>query len=183
MEIVWPVMSDYLHFIHHAYGVKILAFVLMNNHFHMMAKFPRGNMPEAMQYFMRETSRAIAYASKRTNHIYGNRYFRSRISSDHYLDHVYKYVYRNPVEAGLTKTVHEYRYSTLKGLLGFEAAPIPVIEDSYLFGGNTARTLAWLNTAPSAENRMAMKKALRRAEMRLPRTKSRLTNPLETEIY
>jgi putative transposase len=183
MENVWRIMSDYLFFMHHAFGAEIIAFVLMGNHFHLIARFPSANMSEAMQYFMRETSRSIAYASHRTNHVYGSRYFRSRIKSSRHLDHVYKYVYRNPVEARLAVSVHDYRYSTLRCKLGFEGGFIPVIADNYLFNSDTRRTLDWLNTPPSAENLIAIKKSLRRAEMRLPRSKSCKPHALETNIY
>jgi putative transposase len=110
---VWEIMSNYLHFIHHAFGVRIGSFVLMNNHFHLIARFPEGTLSESLQYFMRETSRSIAHSSSRTNHVYGARVFRSRIESTHHLRNVYKYVYRNPVEVGLADRAEGYRYSTL----------------------------------------------------------------------
>ena len=33
MERVWEIVSEQLYFVHHAYGLRILSFVLMSNHF------------------------------------------------------------------------------------------------------------------------------------------------------
>ena len=105
LEDVWFIMSRFLYLLHHAYGVEIYAFVLMDNHFHLLARFPLGNLVQAMQYFMRETSRCIAHESRRINHVYGGRYFRCEIGNFHYFTHTYKYIYRNPVEAKLCALV------------------------------------------------------------------------------
>ncbi len=176
-------MSDYLFFIHHAYGAEILSFVLMDNHFHLIAKFPENNMAEATQYFMRETSRSIARRSRRLNHVYGGRIFRSRIQSEQYLYHAYKYVYRNPVEANLAGGAEDYRYSTLRGKLGLERLTIPICEDVVLFSNETASILNWLNDRPVEKDFHDLGKALRRREMRFAPTKSRKPHRLETGRY
>ncbi len=177
---IWEIMSDYLHFSHHAFGTQIHSFVLMRNHFHMIASFPNGNLSEASQYFMRETSRSIAKASGRINHVYGARIFRSRLASLHYYEHAYKYIYRNPVEVGAATTVEGHPYSTLSGLLGLTRLTIPLIEDTLLFT-DMEETLRWLNTKPSNENRAAVQSALRRADFKLKKSpSSRKPHELET---
>jgi REP element-mobilizing transposase RayT len=65
--------------INRAYKAEIHAFVLMSNHFHLVVSFPENNMSEAMNYFMRETSRMISRDAGRINQTYGSRYFRSII--------------------------------------------------------------------------------------------------------
>ncbi len=174
MPIVWSIMEDYLYFISHAYGVKIHAFVLMNNHFHLIATFPRSNLSEAMNYFMRETSRTIAGLTGRINHIYGARFHRSRIDRYFYYTHAYKYLYRNPVEAGLCKRIEDYPYSTLHGLLGEARLIIPIEEDLMLFNDDVMDNLKWLNTAPSTSNKAVVRAALRKKSFHLakdPRTR------------
>ncbi len=176
-------MENYLHFLHFVYEVKIHSFVVMPNHFHLIAKFPRANLGEAMNYFMRETSREISRAAGRENHLYGTRVFRSALSSYRYYTHAYKYVYRNPVEAGLALRVEQYTFSTLQSLLGLRHGMTPIEEDSLLFD-DIEFQLSWLNRRPDFESRKAVKNGLRKQEFELPlNRKNRRPNELETGWY
>lgn len=160
-------MADYLHFINKNFGVDILAFVLMGNHFHLLARFPEANLGESMRYFMRETSRQITYSSGRINQTYGSRFFRSLIGSPHYYLHAYKYVYRNPVDAGLCSRAEDYAFSSLSGLVGRTKLPFPISEDDTLFN-DLAGTLAWINTTPPEAHRQIIRKSLRRQIFKVP---------------
>lgn len=183
LEEVWEITSRYLFFLHHAYGVRIHSFVLMTNHWHLVASFPLGNLSEAMNYFMRETSRSIGEASGRINHIYGARCFRSAIRGHHHFEHVYKYVYRNPVEVGAVKTVEEYQFSTLGASLGRSHTLIPLLEDTLLFE-DVEGCLAWLNMRPQEPDRISIRNALRRPTFRLAQDRMwRRPNRLEANRY
>lgn len=184
LEIVWDTMSRYLHFLHFAFGVRIKSFVLMANHFHLIARFPEGNISAAMLYFMRETSKAIAKQDQRINHVYGGRFFRSRITNDHHLSHVYKYVYRNPVEAGVVTRAEDYRFSTLNGVLGRAHLLIPLECDVYLFTYGPWPALHWLNHQPEDSARLCIKRALKHPLFRIAEPRSKRTpHPLETYLY
>jgi REP element-mobilizing transposase RayT len=161
-------MERQLHFVAHAFDLRILAFVLMSNHFHLLLLALRGNLSEAMAYFLRETSRELTFSSCRLNQTYGGRFFRSNIRSSHYFLNCYKYVYRNPVEAGLTLQAEAYPWSTLNGLLGESHLQIPVYEDATLFS-DVEGTLSWLNQRPKKENWLAVEKGLRRQVFTLPK--------------
>lgn len=159
-------MERHLYFLVFAFDVHVHAFVLMANHFHLLARFPRQNLSDGMAYFLRETSRELTRTSKRINHTYSSRFFRVSIGNPLYYLHCYKYVYRNPVEAGLAHRTEEYRWSTLRGLLGFERIAIPLAEDNTLFS-NVEGTLRWLNQAPEVEDWEAVRKAIRKREFKL----------------
>jgi putative transposase len=183
LEIVWTCMENYLHFLHFVYDVKIHSFVLMPNHFHMIATFPLANFGPAMNYFMRETSREISRAAGRENHLYGTRVYRSALSSFRYFTHAYKYVYRNPVEAGLAMRVEYYSFSTLQSLLGLKHGMTPLEEDTLLFD-DVEFQLNWLNRRPDVENRKAVKNGLRKPKFELAlNRKNRRPNELETGWY
>jgi len=180
---VWGIMEDYLHFIVHSYGVKIHGFVLMNNHFHLLISAPQNNLSEAMNYFMRETSRALSREVGRINQTYGNRYYRSLIKSHHYYLHAYKYLYRNPVEAGLIQKPELYPYSTLPGLLGLQPLRIPLTEDPTLFD-SIESTLEWLNLQPDEKDRESIRQALKRGVFEIPRERgTSKAHRLELEMY
>ena len=175
MDVVWHVMSDYLYFISIAYNVKIHAFVLMSNHFHLIVSTPEANLSRAMNYFMRETSKEINRITGKINQVYGDKYHRSLIDNQFYFSHVYKYVYRNPVTAGVSDACENYKYSTLYGLLGKGHIYIPMTEDNVLFENNKiSNVLGWLNQTPAEENYEILKKALRRKKLQFPRNRWRI---------
>ena len=166
MQEVWEVMEGQLFFVCHAYGMKVHAFVLMNNHWHMIARAPQANLGQAMGYFMRETSREISRRCGRVNQTYGRPYHKSALESPLYYLHAYKYLYRNPVKAGLARCVEEYEFSTLPGLLGWKRSVIPVAEDATLFNDVEA-TLKWLNRVPRQSHSEIVRKALKRAKFQM----------------
>ena len=182
MEETWSICSDFLHFIHHAESIRIHNFVLMNNHFHLIASTPQANLGRAMGYFMRETSREFGRVSGRINRIYGRPYHASLLNSYHYYLNAYKYVYRNPVDAGLCHRAEEYRFSTLHSLLGQSHTIIPVLEDTLLHG-DVERELNWINTSyPEEQIRQTIRKALRRRVFVFPKVRGK-PHPMESKLY
>lgn len=182
IEQVWLIMEDYLFLVQLLFGLKIHAFVLMNNHWHLLASAPLGNMSEIMKYFMRETSKRITEKANRINQTWGNRVYKCLIKENLYFFNSYKYIYRNPVKAGLCERVEDYQYSTLAGLLGIRRMAIPMPEDTILFE-DVEGVIKWLNIPPSEEDWNTMRKALRRNEFRLPKDRSsRKPHRLESEL-
>ncbi|MBK9293509.1 MAG: transposase [Oligoflexia bacterium] len=181
MDHLWEFYSDYLFLINKMYQVEIFSFVLMPNHFHLIARFQNKNMSEAMNYFMRETSRYISSQSGRINQIYGAPYHKSCLSTDNYFYHAYKYIYRNPVDAELTSKVEDYKYSSLFGLLGQSKLIIPITEDLLLFNQNMDETLTWLNKDYKKTDRNLIRCALRKSEFAFA-TKNGLKSDLETWV-
>ncbi len=167
IEEVWAITSDYLFFINYTYKVKIHSFVLMNNHFHLVISAPNMNLSEAMNYFMREVSRQITRISGRINSTFGSRFHRSLIPRYHHYMNVYKYVYRNPIEAGLARCVEQYKFSTLHGLLGQSKITVPVAADTVIFCDEVDRNLQWLNTKPPKFLWNKMKTGLRKSVFEL----------------
>jgi REP element-mobilizing transposase RayT len=168
MNEVWNIFSIYLYFISVAYKIQIHSFVLMSNHFHMLVTTPEANIDLAMNYLLREVSRRIGQRTHRINQIFGGPYHWTLIkNSIHYL-HTYKYVYRNPVHAGICAKVEEYKYSSLNGLLGMSYLNIPVIDNANLIY-DTGKILKWLNEEYSDSHRESIRKALRHTEFQFER--------------
>ena len=182
LNATWEVMEDYLFSMSHFHKAQILSFVLMNNHFHLLARFPEANTSTAMCYFMTETSRQISRIERTENHSYGSRFFRSEIGTYHQYKNVYKYVYRNPVRAGICSHPAEYIFSTLPGLLGQQVMSIPVAEDLTLFS-DLERTLAWLASSTNPDDEKVIKTALKHSAFKVS-TDRRTGKPhrLETSL-
>jgi len=181
VPVVWDIMSDFLAMMSRGFSVRIHSFVLMSNHFHLVATPTENNLSEALLYFMRETSREITRLSGRINQTYGMRNHKTQIFQYHYFMNTYKYVYRNPVRAGICERVEDYPYSTLRGLLGQSRLIIPLEEDTLLFD-SVEQTLQWLNQAPESEADKSMRLALRRPIFKFPRNKTSKASRWETEL-
>ena len=183
MPEVWSIFSNYLHFVREGFGVRTHSFVLMSNHFHLIVSTPEANLPQAMNYFMRETSRAISRGAGRINQTYGGPYSWSLLNSNHYFLNAYKYVYRNPVEARLAPSVQAYPYSTLHALLGKSRSIIPIENDETLFS-EPVEQLRWLNLAyPSEDVRLQIQKALRKREFQFALGPDGKPNSLEQTLF
>jgi putative transposase len=181
MTELWELFSDYLFLAEKMFELKIHSFVLMNNHFHLLVTAPQLNISQAMQYFTRETSKQILRSSSRINCTFARPFFRSEIIGYHHFMTVYKYIYRNPVEAGLTQYCEAYPYSTLNGLVGFSRLFISLQQDTLLFD-DVEQTLKWLNRRPDRQAYEDVRKALKRREFTLPRKRGQ-QNPLEFQIF
>jgi putative transposase len=178
---VWSIMEDYLYLTTIIYNLHIHSFVLMPNHFHLIAETPDSNLGSAMNFFMKETSVKINRAAGRINQTYGGRYGRTLISNEAYLVTVHKYVYRNPVRAQLCRRVEDYKYSTLRGLIGQSKLVIPVIEDPILFcATDSSRNFAWLNRPTQPEHDLEIQTALRKF---VTCRKTGRPSRLESELY
>ncbi len=166
IEEVWKIFEDYLFGAYLFYNLKIHAFVLMDNHFHLIATTPDANLNAAMHYLMMSSSREITRMSKRINQTYGGPYHASLIKDDRYYLQVYKYVLRNPVEAGMEEKVEHYKYSTLSVLLGTTKSCIPAA-DEYL-KENLDKKIMWLNEEHGQEAKKKIQLGLRRPVFEIP---------------
>lgn len=173
---VWNIFTSYLDVLPYAFNVEILCFVLMNNHFHLLVLDPDSKVSEAMNYFMRETSRAITLDSQRVNQTYGGPFHPTVITKYEHLLAVYKYILRNPVDAKKVERVEEYKYSTLSGVLGFTQLKIQISElheELFEVIKDTDQALQWLNTPIENNKKQAIKMGLRRANFRVSPGRSR----------
>jgi putative transposase len=79
------------------YCVKIQAFVLMNNHNHLVVRTPCKNLDKFMRQINTLISKRINSSFGRINHVFGERYQWSLVTEKYYYNSVIKYVYQNPL--------------------------------------------------------------------------------------
>ncbi len=166
-DVVWNIFGDQLYLTEKAFNLKIHSFVLMSNHFHMLITTPNANLDQAMNYLLREVSKAINRENGNINQVFGGPYHWSVIKSRIYYEFAYKYVYRNPVEARICSRVESYPYSTLRGLMGLDRLPFPAFDNMNLIS-NPAQRLSWLNSPyPDMEVLETIRNALKKQEFEL----------------
>jgi len=168
MDKLWTIFTNYLFFIKYAFYGRIHSFVLMSNHFHMLISTPMLNLDGIMKYFCRETGRSINLLRGSNDHVFGSRYKWSIIQSPEYYHHAYRYVYQNPIRAGLCHRVEQYPYSSMYGMLGNEQLCIPVCEVSRRFSYNLPKDLfdqvTWLNQIYDSQESERIRKGFFRRE-------------------
>lgn len=171
LDEIWRVFQDQLYFISMAFNVKIHAFLLMNNHFHLLISTPNANLPESMHWLMKETSREINRISQRENQVWGGRYYRTIIESPHYYLHAYKYLYINPLRAGICSDVLDYPFHTIQSLLGNRYCTIPVFDNTLFYMG-VESCIRWLNTMPEEKRMLEVQRALKKRKFKLSKDRS-----------
>ena len=180
LDSVWETFSNHLYFLCRGFNFQIHSFVLMNNHYHLLASTPQLNISSGMAYFHREVSRELNKKGNRINRTFAGRYFKCHIGSFHYFMNCYKYVYQNPVRSGVVRQCESYPYSTLSGLLGLSRMEIPVVEDTLLFEDDLHNTLCWLNETPEKVDLDSMRSAINKGEFKLRKDlKTKKPNRLE----
>ncbi len=159
----WTIFSHYIQKTIELYQIQVHVFVLMDNHFHMIVSTPMANLDTAMQYLMRETSKAIGRASGRINRIYGGRYQRSVLETDNYFRNAYKYITRNPVAANLCEKVEDYPYSSLQWTIGRTPSLFTTTAlYSSLIPSRVDELLDWLNQSYHPLQSELIRRGLRR---------------------
>jgi REP element-mobilizing transposase RayT len=177
---VWDIITKNLLFYSQTYDFEVHAFVLMNNHFHLLAYFRQNNLSEAMKWFIGSTSQHINFDRQRINQVFGRRFKRCQLKSMYHYLNTYKYIYQNPIRAKICEKVEQYPYSTLRGRLGLARLELPLYDD--VLGTNEEQVLVWLNELPPAEKVVQIKRALQRTEFHLPVLKNKRPNPLENSL-
>ena len=108
------------------YHVVLYAYMLMNNHFHLLVQTTKANLSEFMRHFNICYTGWFNYRHNRCGHLYQGRYKAFLIDADSYLLEVSRYLHLNilrmPTSRGVGYRRHwqslvEYRWSSLHGYL------------------------------------------------------------------
>lgn len=98
-----------------SFDMRILAYVVMPNHWHLLA-YPREDGDLAASFKWLGTSHATRHHARKetvgTGHLYQGRYKSFLVQEDHHLLTVLKYIERNPVRAGLVQKAEEWRWGS-----------------------------------------------------------------------
>ncbi len=107
------IFLDLLYKYNRCYKIKIKAYCLMDNHFHLLIK--TGVCPFKlsllMQRFMTAYCIYINKKYKRVGHVFQGRYNARSIRSREGFDRVVKYILENPVKAGFVKNAEDYKWT------------------------------------------------------------------------
>lgn len=172
MQQVWKVFCEELSRTATEHKLLVHSFVLMSNHYHLIASTPEANISQCMQQFNWRTSKRLTRAGNRINETYAGRHFKCILQHPNYYLNAYKYNYRNPVAAQICEKVEDYPYSSLQFILGLAPPLFPMAEDT-TYCNNQKGTTDWLNQAPDQKKLEAVQFGLRHQYFKSKKNKNR----------
>ena len=109
------------------YHVRLYAYAIMSNHYHLLVETPRANLAKFMQQL--NTSYTMFYNIRhdRIGHLFSGRYKAKVVSGDEYLLTLTRYIHLNPIKvkrvlkqslAEKTGYLRKYRWSSYLGYAG-----------------------------------------------------------------
>ncbi|MGD2127593.1 MAG: transposase, partial [Desulfobacteraceae bacterium] len=106
------------------YGVEVHAYVLMDNHFHLVAMTPEANLSAFMQRFNTAYTVYYNFRHQRSGHLYQGRYKAILVEADNHLLELSRYLHLNPVRVRQVANLavkkkrdilRRYRWSSYRG--------------------------------------------------------------------
>ena len=95
------------------FGVQVIAYVLMGNHYHLILRSCDGRLAEAMQFLDGSHARRFNAKHERKGALWQARYDARAITDDAHFEQAGLYLHRNPERAGLVERAVQHRWSSL----------------------------------------------------------------------
>jgi len=115
----YQMMLDLLEENARKFGVALHAYVLMDNHFHLLATPQTAtSLPQMMQAVGRSYVRYFNGTQKRTGTLWEGRYKSTLIQTERYLLACMAYIDLNPVRAGMVAQARDYPWSSHAHYIG-----------------------------------------------------------------
>lgn len=92
--------------------VRIAAYCLMSNHYHLLVQTPGANLPRFMRHVNGLYTQYFNRTNKSDGPLFRGRYKSIVVERDSYLLELVRYIHRNPLQAGLVNRLENYRWST-----------------------------------------------------------------------
>lgn len=94
------------------HSARILAYCLMDNHFHFAIKVHTIPLSRIMHRILTGYSAAFNHHRHRTGHLFQARYKACLCRDDSYLIALIRYIHQNPVRAGLVEHAEQWKWSS-----------------------------------------------------------------------
>ncbi|HYN41204.1 MAG TPA: transposase [Thermoanaerobaculia bacterium] len=126
------------------FGWKLYAWVLMDNHFHLVVGTPEATLSRGMRQLNGDFAQHFNRRHGRDGHVFQGRFKAILVQRDAHLLEVARYVVRNPVRAGMVVSPGDWPWSSFRATAGLESAP-EWLDTSFLleqFGSRRAAAVA-----------------------------------------
>ena len=100
-----------------AWNIRIAAYCLMPNHYHMLVYTPEGNISRAMRHINGVYTQRFNRRYHLDGQLFRGRYKSIIVNGDSYLLQLVRYIHRNPLKAGIVDDLKAYLWSSHKAYL------------------------------------------------------------------
>lgn len=114
---------------HQMFNLKIHAYCLMSNHYHLLVSTPDANLSRAMRHLDGVYTQRFNSEVNIDGALFRGRYTAKLIEDESYQMVVSQYIHLNPVEAGIVKEAHEYKWSSYRAKVGLVDRPLWLCTD------------------------------------------------------
>lgn len=94
------------------FDIHVFAFVLMDNHYHLLVRTRHANLKKAMHWFGTTYTQRFNRRHFRNGHLFQGRYKSIIVENDAYMLQLSYYIHRNPLRGGIVKRLADYRWSS-----------------------------------------------------------------------
>ena len=102
------------------HGVLLHAWVLMDNHYHLLLETPEGNLSEALRHLNGVYTQKFNRRNDRIGHLFQGRYKAILVEKGVHLLELCRYVVLNPVRAHMVKSPGDWKWSSYRATAGIE---------------------------------------------------------------
>jgi putative transposase len=113
------------------YKVRVAAYCLMPNHYHLLVQTPEANISRAMRHLNGVYTQRFNKMNHGDGQLFRGRFKSILVDADTYLLELVRYIHRNPLESGIVDTINEYPWSSHKAYLS-EAAKWDWLHKRYI---------------------------------------------------
>jgi putative transposase len=99
------------------------AYCLMSNHYHLLVQTPDANLSKGMRQLNGVYTQAYNRRHNKTGHLFQGRYKSILVDEDSYLLELSRYIVLNPVRAGMTRRVDQWKWSSYLAMVGEDIVP------------------------------------------------------------
>lgn len=99
------------------FNVRVLAYCLMNTHYHLLVQTPDANLPRFMRHINGVFTQRRNQKYKTSGTIFKGRYLAIVVYEEEYLLRCVRYIHLNPLEAKIVKKAESYPWSSHKDYL------------------------------------------------------------------
>jgi putative transposase len=104
------------------FGWKLIAWVLMSNHYHLEFETPQPNLSRGMHWLNGRYAQYFNRRHKRVGHLFQGRFKGLLVERESYLLTCARYIVLNPVDAHIVDRPEQYRWSSYHQTAGLEPA-------------------------------------------------------------
>lgn len=109
------------------------AWVLMDNHYHLLLETPSANLSSAMKHLNGIYTQKFNRTHHRVGHLFQGRYKDVVVDKNTHLQELCRYIVLNPVRAGMVKETKQWKWSSYRATAGLEKAE-PWLEIFWILG-------------------------------------------------